>query len=84
MTFVKFKETYNIKTNFLSYQRVTSEIKSYLKLLNVSSNDLQKVNGFLLPNNMKIFYKSEKDSKDMYNVLNIKLKWEAIVVLIVF
>ena len=75
MTFVKFKETYNIKTNFLSYQRVTSEIKSYLKLLNISSNDLKKkVNGFLLPNNMKIFYKSEKNSKDMYNVLNIKLK----------
>jgi hypothetical protein len=75
MTFVKFKETYNIKTNLLSYQRVTSEIKSYLKLLNISSNDLKKkVNGFLLPNNMKIFYKSEKNSKDMYNVLNIKLK----------
>ena len=48
MTFVKFKETYNIKTNLLSYQRVTSEIKSYLKLLNISSNDLQKSKWLLI------------------------------------
>jgi len=27
MTFVKFKETYNVKTNFLSYQSAISAIK---------------------------------------------------------
>jgi hypothetical protein len=61
MTFVKFKETYNIKTNFLSYQRVTSEIKSYLKLLNISSNDLQKSKWLLI-------------TKQYENILQIRKK----------
>jgi len=41
MTFVKFKETYNVKTNFLSYQSVIYAIKSYLKSFNLSSNGIQ-------------------------------------------
>ena len=41
MTFVKFKETYNVKTNFLCYQSVIYAIKSYLKSFNLSSNGIQ-------------------------------------------
>ena len=74
MTFVNFKETYNIKTNLLSYQRVTSEIKSYLKLLNISSNDLQKSKWLLITKQYENILQIRKKSKDMYNVLNIKLK----------
>ena len=60
-------------TPLISYQGVISAIKSYLRLFNISSNDLQKENHSLLSNNMKIFYKPEKDSKDIYNVLNNKI-----------
>ena len=41
MPLVKFKETYNVKINLLSYQSVIYAIKSYLKSFNLSSNDIQ-------------------------------------------
>ena len=41
MTFVKFKETYNVKITFLSYQSAISAIKSYLESFNIFSNDIQ-------------------------------------------
>jgi hypothetical protein len=41
MTFVKFKESYDVKTTFLSYQSAISAIKSYLESLNIFSNDMQ-------------------------------------------
>ena len=41
MTFVKFKESYNVRTTFLSYQSAISAIKSYLESLNIFNNDIQ-------------------------------------------
>jgi hypothetical protein len=41
MTFVKFKESYNVKTTFLSYQSAISVNKSYLESFNLFSNDIQ-------------------------------------------
>ena len=41
--------------------------------------DLEKLNGPLMPNIIKNFMKSQKESKDMYHILNsnaIKLKCE--------
>jgi phage terminase large subunit len=41
--------------------------------------DLEKLNGPLIPNIIKMYMKSQKGSKDMYNILNsnlIKLKCE--------
>ena len=41
MTFVKVKESYDVKTTFLSYQSAISAIKYYLESLNIFSNDMQ-------------------------------------------
>ena len=40
--------------------------------MGVDANDLTKVYGPLQPSTIKVFYKSKKGSKDMYNILKIK------------
>ena len=79
MPFQKFKDTYNIQTNFLTYHGVITAIRFYIKKSNIPINDLEKLNGPLIPNIIKMFMKSQKGSKDMYHILDsnsIKLKCE--------
>jgi hypothetical protein len=79
MSFQKFQDTYNIQTNFLTYHGVITAISFYNKKSNIPINDLEKLNGPLIPNIIKMFMKSQKRSKDMYHILDsnlIKLKCE--------
>ena len=70
MSFEQCKNIYEIKSNFLVYNGVISAIKSYQNSLkhNISIENLNKVHGPILPNNIRTFFLSNKGSKDMYNV----------------
>jgi hypothetical protein len=46
----------------------------YIKKSNIPINNLEKLNGPLIPNIIKTFTKSQKGSKDMYNILNSNSK----------
>jgi hypothetical protein len=79
MSFQKFQDTYNIQTNFLTYHGVITVISFYIKKSKIPINDLEKLNGPLIPNIIKIVMKSQKGSKDMYHILDsnsIKSKCE--------
>jgi hypothetical protein len=74
-----FQDTYNIQTNFLTYHGVITVISFYIKKSKIPINDLEKLNGPLIPNIIKIVMKSQKGSKDMYHILDsnsIKSKCE--------
>jgi hypothetical protein len=79
MSFQKFQDSYYIQTNFLTYHGVITAIRFYIKKSNIPINNLEKLNGSLIPNIIKTFMKSPKRSKDMHNILNSnssKLKCE--------
>ena len=61
------KKTYNIKTNFLEYHRVTTCVNIYMAKLKEKCTRHQKP---LLPNQIKVLQKSKKGSKDFYRILN--------------
>ena len=73
MNWQEFKKTYDVDTNFLIFQGVMSAVYSYMKSLNIKSNQLIKPYGPIIPTTISIFMKSTKGSKDMYNVLNEKI-----------
>ena len=70
LTYQNFQDKYMIKTNYLEYQGLILSIKKYLRSLEIDINNLSKIYGPLQPNTIKIFFKSTKGSKDMYDVLN--------------
>jgi hypothetical protein len=74
MSFQKFQDTYYIQTNFLTYHGVITAIHFYINKSNIPINDLEKLNGPLIPNIIKPFMKSQKGSKDMYNILSSNSK----------
>ena len=61
------KKTYNIKTNFLEFHRVTTCVNRYMAKLKEKCTKHQKP---LLPNQIKVLQKSKKGSKDFYRILN--------------
>ena len=75
MTFVKFKESYNVKTTFLSYQSAISAIKSYLESFDLFSNDIQT---WTLPYYQ--YFRNQKKVKTICIMFStsqdINLKWE--------
>lgn len=68
MSLDSFRGTYNIATNFLTYNGVLAAVKGWLKKIKI--NISYKLVGPIQPFNLQIFFKSKKGSKDMYNVLN--------------
>ncbi len=72
LSFQQFQHIFNINTNFLIYHGILSAIRKYLKERKSAEQNLQKTFGPLLPNKLKIFLKSKKGSKDMYNILTNK------------
>ena len=64
-----FNKIYNIKMNFLQYHSLKKAIEVNLKKNNISKFS-SKLQYPLIPNNIQIFLKSKKGSKDMYDVLN--------------
>lgn len=72
LSFQQFQHIFSINTNFLIYHGILSAIRKYLKERKATEQNLRKTFGPLLPNKLKIFLKSKKGSKDMYNILTNK------------
>ena len=67
-----FQNLYNIRTNPLTDYGLTKSIKTYLRSLDISTNDIVRRPGPFIPNNINTIIKSKKGSKDMYNVIKLK------------
>ena len=67
LTYDQFCETYNIRTNFLTYQTIRSKIAEYLRKKNFKFS--HKVPFPNLPQNIQIFLQKKKGTKPMYTYL---------------
>ena len=66
LTLSSLERFFNLKTNFLEYHRVISCVKKYLAKLNFAPACNYKPN---FPNMHRLILKSEKGSKDFYQIL---------------
>jgi hypothetical protein len=69
-----FQDTYNIQTNFLTYHGVITAIRFYIKKSNIPINDLEKLNGPLIPN-LKLHLELPFIFLHILILLNLNLKY---------
>ena len=68
LSHMKFQEMYDIKAPFLLYNGLLSAIKE--RLSKNSGLKLVKIQGPVLPLNIRLLIKGRKGCKDIYNALN--------------
>lgn len=86
LSYQDFERIYTFKPTFLQFYGIKVALKKWLQSMGINT-EREKQQQALLPFNINIFFKSNKGSKDMYNILNqgaipvviaAERKWEGI------